>query len=178
MLDVAQVHQLMFQLRHLVARESTLRILKIELVNRSVDHLIAELPVFEHLRLRVGLWDQRQRAVWVGRTGDAILILHLALLMYPGAKRLFTRLEICMCEEQGVICDLPKRILMVGREPNVVGAALDGFAEHGEASVILAPGSPMIEAPVSTLNVGAATKLPTESGCELTAKLKSTGLRK
>ena len=43
-----------------------------------------------------------------------------------------------MCEEQGVICDLPKRILMVGREPNVVGAALDGFAEHGEASVILA----------------------------------------
>ena len=44
MLYVAQVHQLVFQFRHLVARESALRTLKIELVNRTVDHVVAEPP--------------------------------------------------------------------------------------------------------------------------------------
>jgi len=62
MLNVANVHQLMLEFRHRIPRETAVRTLEIQRVDRAIDHRVADTPVFEHLRLRV----------WIGR--DAILI--------------------------------------------------------------------------------------------------------
>ena len=50
MLCAAEVNQLVLQFRNPVPRESTLRIFRIEFVNRIIDRLIAKLPIFLHLK--------------------------------------------------------------------------------------------------------------------------------
>jgi hypothetical protein len=82
-LYVPEIHELVFQFRHSVPGKSTLRTFQIELVNGVIDHLIAECPIFQHLRFRVGFRDERQRTVWVGGTGDGIRVLDCALVMLP-----------------------------------------------------------------------------------------------
>src|SRR5215470_11925784 len=81
MLDVANVHQLMLELRHRIPRETAVRTLEIQRVDCAIDHRVADTPVFEHLRLRV----------WIGR--DAILI---SVLLWPPPKCRFVPLEIQM----------------------------------------------------------------------------------
>src|SRR5215510_6122728 len=79
MLDVANVHQLMLELRHRIPRETAVQTLEIKRVDRAIDHRVADTPVFEHLRLRV----------WIGR--DAILI---SVLLRPPSKCRFVPLEV------------------------------------------------------------------------------------
>ncbi len=96
---------------------------EIQRVHGVIDHPIAELPVLEHLCLRVRL------------TRDAVA---LAAVLFPQPKRSFVTLKIQVCKEESVIRNLPERILVVGAQPLLRRAALDGFAEHRQRRVILA----------------------------------------
>ena len=95
MLHVADVDQLMLQLRDLVPGEAALRAREVERVDRPIGHRIAEAPVLEDLRLRV--------CVARGAVVAAVLVR-------PPPKLGFVTLQIQMREEQRVIRDLPERI--------------------------------------------------------------------
>src|SRR5215469_7513621 len=123
MLDLADIFELVLQLGHVIPTEATLGALEIQRLHGVINHPIAELPVLEHLRLRVRL------------TADAVAF---AAMLFPQAKRSFVMLEIQVSEEQCVIRQLPERILVVGAQPLRRWAALDGFAEHRQRRVILA----------------------------------------
>jgi len=102
MLDVADIDQLVLQLGHAIPTEATLGAVKIQRVHGVINHPIAELPVLEHLRLRVRL------------TADTVAF---AAMLFPQPKRSFVVLEIKVREEQRVIRQLPERILVVGAQP-------------------------------------------------------------
>jgi len=68
-------------------------------------------------------------------TRDAVA---LAAMLFPQPKRSFVALKIQVCKEQSVIRHLPESILVVGAQPLLGRAALDGFAEHRQRRVILA----------------------------------------
>src|SRR5689334_2080166 len=123
MLDVANIDELVLQLGHAIPTEATLGAVEIQRVNGVINHPIAEIPVLEHLRLRVRL------------TADAIAF---AAMLFPQPKRSFVMLEIQVREEQRVIRQLPERILVAGAQPLLRRAALYGFAEHRQRRVILA----------------------------------------
>src|SRR5689334_6978730 len=122
MLDVANIDELVLQLGHAIPTEATLGAVEIQRVNGVINHPIAEIPVLEHLRLRVRL------------TADAVAF---AAMLFPQPKRSFVLLEIQVREEQGVIRQLPERILVVGAQPLLRRAALDGFVKHRKRRVIL-----------------------------------------
>src|SRR5215467_11077270 len=98
MLDVADIDELVLQLGHAIPTEATFGAVEIQRVHGVVDHPIAELPVFEHLRLRVWL------------TLDAIA---LTAMLFPQPKRSFVALKIEVSKKQRVIRHLPERILVV-----------------------------------------------------------------
>src|SRR5262245_11850105 len=123
MLDVADINELVLQLGHLIPTEATLGAIEIQRIHRVVDHPIAELPIFEHLRLRIRV------------TAGAVAF---AMMLFPQPERSFVVLEIQVREEQRVIRQLPERILVVGAQPLLRRATLDGFAEHRQRRVILA----------------------------------------
>src|SRR5262249_39880792 len=123
MLDVADINELVLQLGHLIPTEATLGAIEIQRIHRVVDHPIAELPIFEHVRLRIRV------------TAGAVAF---AMVLFPQPERSFVVLEIQVREEQRVIRQLPERILVVGAQPLLRRAALDGFAEHRQRRVILA----------------------------------------
>src|ERR1700741_437010 len=102
MLDVADIDELVLQLGHAIPTEATLGAVEIQGVHGVINHPIAELPVCEHLRLRVRL------------TADTVA---LASMLFQQPERSFVALEIQMREEQRVIGDLPERILMAGAQP-------------------------------------------------------------
>src|SRR5580704_9452395 len=123
MLDMADIDELVLQLGHAIPTEATFGAVEIQHVHGVVDHPIAELPVLEHLRLRVRL------------TLDAVA---LAAMLFPQPKRSFVALKIKVCKEQRVIRHLPELILVVGAQPLLGRAAQDGFAEHRQRRVVLA----------------------------------------
>ena len=55
MLDVADIDELVLQLGHAIPTEATLGAVEIQRVHCVIHHPIAELPILEHLRLRVRL---------------------------------------------------------------------------------------------------------------------------
>src|SRR5579862_4524764 len=122
-LDVTDIDELMLQLGHAVPTEAALGTVEIQRVHGVIDHPIAELAVLEHLRLRVRF------------TRDAVV---LAAMLFPQPERSFVALKIQVCKEQSVIRHLPERILVVGAQPLLGRAALDGFAEHRQRRMILA----------------------------------------
>ena len=128
----------MLQLRNRVSSKSTLRTFQVKFVNRVVDHLIAERPIFQHLRFRVRFRNERQGTVGVGWTGNAIRVLDSALVMLLRVKRLFVRLKVRVREEQSVGSDLPKCILMPAARPCFIRAPLNCFSKHRESGMILA----------------------------------------
>src|SRR6516165_6580164 len=113
MLDVADIDELVLQLGHVIPTEATLGAVEIQRVHGVIDHPIAELPVFEHLRLRVWL------------TPDAIA---LTAMLFPQPERSFVALKIQVCKEQRMIRYLPERVLVVAAQPLLGRAALAGFA--------------------------------------------------
>ena len=123
MLDVANIDELVLQLGHAIPTEATIGAVEIKRIHGVINHSIAELPVLEHLRLRVRL------------TADAVAF---AAMLFPQPKRSFVMLEIQVREEQCVIRQLPEGILVAGAQPLLRRAALDGFAEHRQRRVILA----------------------------------------
>ena len=88
MLNMADIDELVLQLGHAVPTEATFGAVEIQRVHGVIDHPIAELPVLEHLRMRVRL------------TRDAVA---LAAMLFPQPKRSFIVLKIHMCKEQSVI---------------------------------------------------------------------------
>ena len=92
-------------------------------VHRFIDHAIAEGPVLEHLRLRVGV---------------ALDPVAAAAMLRPELKRRFVALQIQVRKEQRVIRHLPERVLVIGVRPLVCRTALDGFTQHRERGVVLA----------------------------------------
>src|SRR5271154_4206562 len=123
MLDMADIDELVLQLGHAIPTEATFGAVEIQRVHGVIDHPIAELPVLEHLRLRVRL------------TRNAVA---LAAMLFPQLKGSFVALKIQMSEEQSVIRHLPERVLVAGAQPLLGRAALDSFAEHRQRRVILA----------------------------------------
>jgi hypothetical protein len=99
MLDVTDVHELMLQLRHAIPTETALRAVEIERVHRLIDDAIAEGPVLEHLRLRIGV------------ARDPVIV---ASMLRPRLKRRFVALQIQVRKEQRVIRQLPERVLVIG----------------------------------------------------------------
>src|SRR5579859_1804740 len=95
MLDMADIDELVLQLGHAIPTEATFGAVEIQRVHGAIDHPIAELPVLEHLRLRVRL------------TRDAVA---LAAMLFPKPKRSFVGLKIQVCKEKSVIRYLPERI--------------------------------------------------------------------
>ena len=71
MLDMADIDELVLQLGHAIPTEATFGAVEIQRVDGVIDHPIAELPVIEHLRLRVRL------------TRDAVA---LAAMLFPQPK--------------------------------------------------------------------------------------------
>ena len=122
-LDVADVHQLMLQLRHVVPTETAFGAVEIKRVYRIIDDAIAEGPVLEHLRLRI----------WVAL--DTVIA---ASMLRPPLKRRFVPLQIQVRKKQRVIRHLPERVLVIGVRPLVCRTALDGLTQHRERSVVLA----------------------------------------
>src|SRR5271163_4513805 len=88
MLDVADIDELVLQLGHAIPTEATFGAVGIQRVHGVINHPIAELPVLEHLRLRVRL------------TLDAVA---RAAMLFPQPKRSFVALKIQVCKEQRVI---------------------------------------------------------------------------
>ena len=88
MLDVADIDELVLQLGHLIPTEATLGAVEIQHLNGVINHPIAELPVLEHLRLRVRF------------TADTVAF---AAMLFPEPKCSFVALEIQVREEQRVI---------------------------------------------------------------------------
>src|SRR5215469_2467677 len=123
MLDVADIDELVLKLGHAIPTEATLGAVEIQRLHGVINHPIAELPVLEHLRLRVRL------------TAGAVAF---AMMLFPQPERSFVVLEIQVREEQRVVRQLPERILVVVAQPLLRRAALDGFAEHRQRRVILA----------------------------------------
>jgi hypothetical protein len=58
--------------------------------------------------------------------------------MFPRTKSRFVGLQVEVREEQSVVSDLPKCVLVVARQPDVIWAPLNCFSEDCEGSVILA----------------------------------------
>ena len=76
MLDMADINELVLQLGHAIPTEPTFGAVEIQRVHGVIDHPIAELPVLEHLRLRLRL------------TRDAVA---LAAMLFPQPKRSSSR---------------------------------------------------------------------------------------
>src|SRR5579871_3996529 len=113
MLDVADIDELVLQLGHLIPTEAAFCAVEIQRIHGVIDHPFAELPVLKHLRLRVWL------------APDAVAF---TAMLFPEGKRSFIALKIQVYKEQRVVRDLPERILVIGTQPLLGRAALDGFA--------------------------------------------------
>src|SRR5262245_14564204 len=100
MLDVADVDELMFQLRNFVPVESTISASKIKSSDCVVHYAVAKITVSQNLRLRIWLWYQRQILVWV------------RLMLFPWAEGGFVRLKVQMSKVQGVVSNLPECVLV------------------------------------------------------------------
>ena len=129
MLNVADVDELMFQLRHLGPMEAALRTRHVESVDGLVDHRIAERPVLERLRLRVRIGNEWQRALGIGGAADSIRMLHVPLI-FPWTKCGLVALQVQVREEQRVIRDLPERVLLCAARPHFIRASGDGLVQH------------------------------------------------
>lgn len=99
MLNVADGHDLMLCFRHSVPREPTLAIEDVERVH-AFNHLLADAPIFQHLRLGVRLTglrrSVRQFAQVLNFRGRryVVQILNPSLVMFPRAKSRHMRLEV------------------------------------------------------------------------------------
>ena len=99
MLNMADVDELMLQLRHLVPTESAVLTIQVELVDGIVEELVAHGPVFQNLVLGVRIGNKGQRAVGIGRTGDPIRVLNVGLVSCPGTELGVVPVKVKMCEE-------------------------------------------------------------------------------
>ena len=93
------------------------------------------IPAFTWYASPSGALTFVNKRLRVRLTRDAVA---LAAMLFPQAKRSFVVLKIQVCKEQSVIRHLPERILVVGAQPLLGRAALEGFAEHRQRRVILA----------------------------------------
>ena len=108
MLNVSDGDELMLQLGDLIPREPAFGIMEVERVDSIINQSIADLRIFQNLCTGVRFRDQRQCAVRVCRPGNAVLVLGVRLVTFPGPKGSLIRLKVQMPYEQGVVSDLPE----------------------------------------------------------------------
>ena len=117
MLDVADIDELVLQLGHAIPTEATLGAVEIQRLHGVINHPIAELPVLEHLRLRVRL------------AADAVAF---GAMLFPQPKRSFVVLEIYACA-----C-LPSHTTVHGTPKPVISLSIKVSDGVGQAGVTLA----------------------------------------
>jgi hypothetical protein len=85
-LKVADVNQLVLQFRYRIPVEAAVAPAKIQGIDRSIYHPIADPPILKDLILWLGEWDEGKGAGRIRFSRKAILVLIVTLMSGPRSK--------------------------------------------------------------------------------------------
>ena len=98
MLKVPKTDELMFHLRNLVPKESTVRIGDVERIHSTINRAIANVPIGQHFFLCVwfsGLWRTMRQFANARTVRRALLVIHelnSSLVTFPWTEGIRVRL--------------------------------------------------------------------------------------